>query len=793
MKTGRTSNVINFTVSILKLRLLTILFAFSLTLSCADAMELYVSPDGNASNAGTKDSPVTFDAAVQRASKSLKEKDLAGGGISIHLLGGHYTFNQPFVLGSEFKGTETTPIIIQAVSGGEVLFDGGMQIAPDGFAKVTDPDERSRLAASAADHVLAKTIENPELIAKFKSKLVLTLSYDTGIYLPSVYPNEGYAMLKNDTVVPEVCPPGIPVGKEGYSIRAGSPPHQEPGRRQGWKGNLNEPRGAQAGIGDREDEMAGTWAQWEREIKRNNTRNQLTGFIEASWLLSSQPIYSASAEKKCVQLSRVLGYGWAWRKDKQFKVFGLLCELDQPGEWHFDTLTNRLYIYPPKPMTSKTMIGLPVAAGFMTLKNTSYVSIIGLDVQNVGSGNVFYIEGGDHNLIAGATVRNSTAGGFRVGGRYNGVKSCDLVDLDSHMTLGGGVRSANEITPGHNYVENCHFYQKGFKHEKVNISLSGVGNRFSNNLVHNSIGQAMTISGNDHIIELNEMFNIGFEEGDGGAMYSGGDLTGYGTVYRHNFYHHLMHVPGKVARSGIHLDDLQAGSTCIGNVFFKSAQKGIFMNAGAGHTLIGNVCLQGSLGIYNVANGSQRNYDRQEDALNNPQSMYRNTKENYIARAEKIIGKEGWAKSPWRDKYPLFNKVMSDTGQYGRMWPIRCHAENNMYYGNTRKNETFWDRFAPGARAKSVIKNDIQVTPDDFVDYDKLDLRFKKTPAGVKPIPFERIGLYLDEYRDAMPDKNHYRKTTKEFFKGIKSMPGTKKQIDTAKVVEQGPIIKREK
>ena len=156
------------------------------------------------------------------------------------------------------------------------------------------------------------------------------------------------------------------------------------------------------------------------------------------------------------------------------------------------------------------------------------------------------------------------------------------------------------------------------------------------------------ISGNDHMIELNEMFNIGFEEGDGGAMYAGGDLTGYGVVYKHNFYHHLMHVPGKVARSGIHLDDLQAGSTCIGNVFFKSAQKGIFMNAGAGHTLIGNVLLQGSLGIYNVAGGSQRNYDRQEDALNNPDSMYRNTKENYIARAERIVGIEGGMKSPWR-------------------------------------------------------------------------------------------------------------------------------------------------
>ena len=34
--------------------------------------------------------------------------------------------------------------------------------------------------------------------------------------------------------------------------------------------------------------------------------------------------------------------------------------------------------------------------------------------------------------------------------------------------------------------------------------------------------------------------------------------SGYGVTYRHNFIHHLMHVPGKVERSGIHLDDLAA-------------------------------------------------------------------------------------------------------------------------------------------------------------------------------------------------------------------------------------------
>ena len=754
----------------------------------AGATELFVASDGQTDNHGTVTSPLTFQEGIRRMSRLLKTEGLPKEGVILTLMGGHYTFAQPTVLYSEFSGTVDQRIIIRAQPGETVTFDGGARISPAGFALVTDPEERARLAASAVDQVYVKTITDPALIARFEQKLLLTLSYNEAIYLPSVYPNQGYAMMDNHARVPEVTPPGVPVGDQDYGIRAGSPPHQEPGKPQGWKGTLAEPRGAQAGIGKREDEMAGTWAQWEKELKRNNTRNAHVGFIDANWLLRSQPLVGASARLRAMHFSSVLSYGWAWRKDKPFKVFGLLCELDHPGEWHFDTLTNRLYLYPPQPLTAETRIGLPLAHGFLELQKTAHVSVIGLNVQNVGSSAVYHINGGQHNLVAGCTIRNSTAQGLVISGQYNAARACDLVDLDGHVSLGGGKRSPNEITAGHNTVENCHIYQRGFRHRKVNVSVRGVGNRFRHNLVHNSLGQAVTISGNDHLLEYNELFNIGYDEGDGGAMYAGADLAGYGVMYRYNFFHHLMHVPGKVERSGIHLDDLQAGSTCIGNVFYKSAGKGIFMNGGAGHTLLGNVFLEGYRGIYNTGHHGQKDHDRQEAIIRDPNHMYRNTKENYVGRTEQVVGQEGWAKSPWKETYPLFYQVMSDTGQYGRMWPIRCRIEDNLYYGNTRTNQTEWSRCAPEVQAKTIIKDDGMVTPEDFVDYDQLNLRFKQ-PSRFPEIPFAGIGLYVDQFRRTMPNKSHYRSTIKRFYQGIGSMPGTTKQIDTARVVDQSQRI----
>jgi len=131
--------------------------------------------------------------------------------------------------------------------------------------------------------------------------------------------------------------------------------------------------------------------------------------------------------------------------------------------------------------------------------------------------------------------------------------------------------------------------------------------------------------------------------------------------------------------------------------------------------------------------------------------------------------------------------VMEDTKENGRMWPIRCVVENNFYFSNGRYDETTWSRVSPEAMKKVSIGKDQKIRPEDFADYESLDLRLKG--EGFPKIPFEEIGLTIDEYRSHMPDKKNYRAKIKEFFKDEKSMPGTRRKIDTAKVVEAGPQV----
>lgn len=756
----------------------------------------YVAPDGKTSNPGTLEQPLSFGAAIERLRNERIAAELRAGnsadglagnsadgfagGAAIVLLGGTYPFTEPYVLDQAFRGRAEAPIVIQAAPGAKVVFDGAPALRATDFAPVTAAQDRARLAASAVDAVRVMTIESPAIIERLRRELVLGISWDGVNYFPARFPNEGYAQLAEEAVIDEISPPAVPVGKQAYGVRAGHPPYQEHGRKQGWLGSLTEPRGAHARFADRGDEMAGSWQQWQDELARDNRRNRLTGFLDANWLQKSQPLVSANAETQSVQLSQALAYGWAWKnKDKPFHVFGMLCELDAPGEWYFDPTDNRLFVYPPTPIQASTQVRVPVAPGFLHLQGTQHVRVQGLNVQNVASGVIYDIDGGNHNQISGASISNSTATGIRITGQHQRVLACDLFDLNRHISLAGGRRGPGVLEPGDNLVENCHIYQDRYAHQRVGVSISGVGNQFRHNLVHNSLGQAVTIRGNDHLLEFNELFNIGFDEGDGGAMYAGGDLSGYGVTYRYNFFHHLMHVPGKVERSGIHLDDLQAGAICVGNVFYKSAGKGIFMNGGAGHTMIGNVFLAGYRGLYNVGHGAQKNHDRQLAALD-PQDDYHNTKENYVGRVERAIGPQGWNQEPWASTHPLFAQVMNDAGQFGRMWPIRCTVRDNWFYDNEQGDATIWSRVAPEAAAKSTIEGDRLLDPSIFVNYAKLDLRIRPGAENAPSLPFEKIGLYRGKGRRDMPGKSDYRAAIRAHFDGIRSMPGTNKRYNSA-------------
>jgi hypothetical protein len=60
-----------------------------------------------------------------------------------------------------------------------------------------------------------------------------------------------------------------------------------------------------------------------------------------------------------------------------------------------------------------------------------------------------------------------------------------------------------------------------------------------------------------------------------------------------------------------------------------------------------------------------------------------------------------------------------------------------------------------------------EVGMDIFVNPDSLDFRYKREvqTTGLPEIPFEKIGLYRDQYRREVPDKEAYRKAIRQKFR----------------------------
>ncbi len=199
----------------------------------------------------------------------------------------------------------------------------------------------------------------------------------------------------------------------------------------------------------------------------------------------------------------------------------------------------------------------------------------------------------DRGLFAN-TVWNWNAG------TSNGIISCDIHDIGAYgVLLGGGDRKT--LTPGNNYVINCDIYRTARIYEQMfpNISIDGVGNRVAHNHLHQNPHSVIMYWGNEHVIELNELDHCVYDSGDSGAIYTGRDPSGAGTVIRHNFIHHI---PAWWDFEGIYLDDATSGQKLIGNIVLDvtgSSAKGFKFNGGQYNEAYYNVFVHCDLDIEN--------------------------------------------------------------------------------------------------------------------------------------------------------------------------------------------------
>ena len=160
------------------------------------------------------------------------------------------------------------------------------------------------------------------------------------------------------------------------------------------------------------------------------------------------------------------------------------------------------------------------------------------------------------------------------------------------MSLSGGDRKT--LAPGHNFVVNCRLwrYSRWSRTYRPGVAIDGVGNRIAHCLIYDAPHNAILLSGNDHVIEYNEIHHVCLETGDAGAFYMGRDWTMRGNVVRCNYFHDLPPTQGLSGEPhevmAIYLDDTASGTTVYGNVCVR-ASHGVMIGGGRDNLVTNNI------------------------------------------------------------------------------------------------------------------------------------------------------------------------------------------------------------
>jgi hypothetical protein len=707
--------------------------------------DFYVSPKGSDLNSGTKTEPLySLQKACEEAQKLIQKKGYPEEGINILIAGGNYTINKTLTFHRCLRGKDSKPIIFKAYDE-KAIFEGGSNINLSSAKAVDDPSILSLLNENARGEVYSVEIKNPE-IKSLLEKGSIGLSFNGKMMTLAKYPNIGFGHI--DKIIDK----GAVYAKNRTK---GEPPDY----------NMQSPVGGIFTV------LNKNISAWESEFQRIQ-KAEVIGYLSNDWYKENHRV--ASIHNGQIQLLDYSRYGLGVKKEipRRFIIENLLCELDSPGEFYFDQDSNNLFFWPFDRLNKDSNLTIGSGPAFADLREASNIKFENITIEGVSKGAaVFNIKDCNNIEIAGCIIKNCSIPAVVVeGGSKCGIRSCDIYDVPQHLILNGG--DTKTLTPSGHYAINNQFTQVQATGYYGKIEIKGVGQIFQHNLVHNFIGQIMTVSGNDHLFEYNEFFNVGIEEGDGGCIYSGAEMWSWGNVYRHNFLHHLMCLPQAHPRGGIYPDDRDQGDTIVENIFYKAAHRAICINGGAGFKVNRNIFLNGNIGIFNTEALAEETYEMQ--AKYDKGELLRGDKADYIWRTEQVVGKEGWNRKPWITKYPDFAKIMNQGKM--RFWPIDCDFSDNCFAGNFQDIQYRTGYGKADMKEISEVPfiraaNNRQISMDVFTNSGKMNFTYKNKDIASKwpDIQFDKIGLYKDKFRVNPPDKNKYRNAISKRFASCKS------------------------
>jgi len=702
--------------AILTMSVVLIGFSMPIFAQSSDRAVFYISTEGNDLADGTIAAPF---ATLERARDAIRELKKEGGlpqsGATVYLREGSYERDKTFVLEQQDSGTDNAPIVYRAFPNENVTVSGGKKIKLADFTPVTDGGIIARLPKESRNKVLQFDLKNIGITKVDKmplyghgmSVLQQRTEYKTGVQSVELFlnneemkiarwPNEGYQ------AIDEVIDPGTIYMVQGKSLEVDGPP-------QGFTIKVNDKRLAR-------------WGQ-AKDI-------MMHGFWTFDWSDQSVEVDYVDANKMEIKSVQPHAFGVSLDRTGKFYVYNLLEEIDVPGEWYINKDDCMLYFYPPTDDTNSFVDISLIDDYLFSLNDTSNITIRGITFES-SRGNGINIEEGFNNLISQCVIRNMAGCALDISGKQNGIISSEVYGMgNGGVRLSGGDR--NTLTPAGNYAENNDIYKvdRISKTYVPAIRLSGVGNKAINNRLHESDHLIIQFSGNDHIIERNEIFDAVKNSDDMGAIYTGRDWTTRGNIIKNNYFRDINNVIGPLGVFAIYTDDSTSEAYINGNIFH-NVYKALFSHGGRDHVVQNNVVID-----------SKSSFSFR---VHNPNSI-----DNHLVTLMERLDGVPYQNEIWAKRYPSLVNILNDDYKV----PKNNTVERNVFI------ETPAIDAAEQALSTGKFEDNIEMSAQEakFVDVSSKNFALKEDSEIYKKlpdfdaIPFEKIGMYTQRAMDKIKD-----------------------------------------
>lgn len=685
------------------LRLLS-LFALSLTVLARNAapadpgqdVTYYVATNGDDAWSGTLKTPTAAKddgpfATLSRARDAIRqlkeEKELPPGGVTVMVRAGTYVLEQPLEFNARDSGAEDSPIIYRAASGKRVRLLAGQVV--DQWQPVTDADVLERLDKAARDEVMKADLRALG-IRDFGSPSGggIELFFNGRPMTVSRWPNEGFVSIVKV------------LGKTERNVR----------------GN----KGCVEGIFQYEGDRPRRWME-EKDA-------WVHGYWFWDWAEERHKIKSIDPERRVIEVEPPY-HGYGYRKGQWFYAYNLLSEIDQPGEWYVDRERGVLYFWPPSPLEESEAI-VSVLPRMSAMEDVSHVTLRGFTFEGA-RGTAISMSGGTKNRIAGCTIRNVGGWAVRVsGGSKHQIVGCDMYHMGGGgIALSGGNRTT--LSPAKHLAENnhIHHYARVKRVYQPAIQLRGVGNRAAHNLIHDAPHMGMGFSGNEHLIEFNEIHHVCEESNDAGAIYTGRNWTMRGTIIRHNYLHHINGFRGRGC-VGVYLDDMFCGTEISGNVFYR-VTRAAFIGGGRDCLVKNNLFVNCNPALHIDARALGWAHGHADRWIKE-------------GREKGTLSGIRYQEPPYSERYPDLVDILEDEPAA----PKGNRVRRNISVGGT------WDGVRGSAREYQTIENNLVDVDPQFQTPERIGKGQQPRPVdfalqpdspawdiGFEKLPLERMGL----------------------------------------------------